>query len=329
VTADPWPEAHKRLEVYQEHFPHWDALYEAYGEASAETERAFRADLAFAISRTDRIDALQLACSKQNDEIGQTLAKALGYPWYKDDPKNFPDATEADGVCVGEHVAESLAEEAAKRIDALEAENARLTAWALAAERACENAADQPASPAGVEAQERPSIYGAKEEAAYMQGARDTRRVILRETLPGWENISEEHRNDIAAHVRGLCDGPETYPMPSNGWRCFHCGEYFRTHETARLHFGAASSDQATCLLVETPPAPAIPVDVEGLVAELKRTLGEALLEEQKFDNAFPARGQNPNRRAQIDAGKRAWKAYDDAVDRIAEAIAQRKGPSE
>ena len=49
-------------------------------------------------------------------EVEQILGKVLGYPWYKDDQKNFPGATEDDGVCVGEHVPETLAEEAASRI---------------------------------------------------------------------------------------------------------------------------------------------------------------------------------------------------------------------
>jgi len=65
-------------------------------------------------------------CSKLNDDVSQTLGKALGYPWFKDDPKNFPDATEADGVCVGDHVAESLAVEAANKIKELLAELADL-----------------------------------------------------------------------------------------------------------------------------------------------------------------------------------------------------------
>ena len=63
-----------------------------------------------------RCTELELACARQNDEVCQILGKALGYPWFKDDPKNFPDATEEDGVCVGDHVGESLAEEAAKKI---------------------------------------------------------------------------------------------------------------------------------------------------------------------------------------------------------------------
>lgn len=71
---------------------------------------------------------LKAAMSKSNDEICQSLGKALGYPWFKDDQRNFPGATEENGVCVGEHVAESIADEAASRISALLAENAALRA---------------------------------------------------------------------------------------------------------------------------------------------------------------------------------------------------------
>lgn len=66
------------------------------------------------------IERLKTACSHLNEDVCQTLGKALGYPWLKDDPKNFPDATEVHGVCVGEHVAESIAMEAANRIKAAE-----------------------------------------------------------------------------------------------------------------------------------------------------------------------------------------------------------------
>lgn len=65
------------------------------------------------------IERLKCACSKQNDDICQTLGQALGYPRYSDDPKNFPGATEANGACVGDHVAESLADEAANEIKRL------------------------------------------------------------------------------------------------------------------------------------------------------------------------------------------------------------------
>lgn len=56
------------------------------------------------------------AMAKENDEICQILGKALGYPWYKDDQKNFPGCSELDGVCPGDHVAVSLAIEAAEWI---------------------------------------------------------------------------------------------------------------------------------------------------------------------------------------------------------------------
>lgn len=78
---------------------------------------------------------LKAAMSKSNDEICQSLGKALGYPWFKDDQRNFPGATEGNGVCVGDHVAESIADEAASRISALLAENAALRGDNTEAER--------------------------------------------------------------------------------------------------------------------------------------------------------------------------------------------------
>ena len=81
---------------------------------------------------SERIAELRHAWAKENHEICQVLGKALGYPWFKDDLKNFPDATEPDGVCVGEHVAVTIAMEAASHIATLRAEceshrNARRT----------------------------------------------------------------------------------------------------------------------------------------------------------------------------------------------------------
>jgi hypothetical protein len=57
---------------------------------------------------------------KEMEEIEQILGKALGYPWFKDDQENFPNATEADGVAVGDHTAWSLAMEAAEKIKELQ-----------------------------------------------------------------------------------------------------------------------------------------------------------------------------------------------------------------
>ena len=54
--------------------------------------------------------------AKDDNEVQQLLGKALGYPWFKDDQKHFPGATEADGVFVGEHVAVTIAMEAARKI---------------------------------------------------------------------------------------------------------------------------------------------------------------------------------------------------------------------
>ena len=65
------------------------------------------------------IEGLQNAVASQNEDVCQALGRALGYPWFKDDQKNFPGATEADGVCVGGNVAETLAAHAATEIERL------------------------------------------------------------------------------------------------------------------------------------------------------------------------------------------------------------------
>ena len=64
-----------------------------------------------------RISELNRALAKQNEEICQILGAALGYPKYSDDRINFPDMPLDDpSVCVGDHVAESIAAEAAEWI---------------------------------------------------------------------------------------------------------------------------------------------------------------------------------------------------------------------
>lgn len=70
----------------------------------------------------DKLERLRTALLEQEDEIQQVLGKAMNYPWYKDDQTNFPGATEDNGVCVGEHVAVSIAMEAAKTIERLKDE---------------------------------------------------------------------------------------------------------------------------------------------------------------------------------------------------------------
>jgi hypothetical protein len=127
--------------------PHWavKALALSFGKSLADAPnwQAFRVDLTdenaghmiVTIQRADgetpvelvtklraELAALRDACAREDHDIQQTLGKALGYSRFADDPKNFPDATEADGVCVGDHVAASLAAEAADRIETLAAE---------------------------------------------------------------------------------------------------------------------------------------------------------------------------------------------------------------
>jgi hypothetical protein len=74
---------------------------------------------------------------EESEKIEQILGKALKYPWFKDDPKNFPTATEEDGVCVGDHTAWSLSMSAADRIKELEEE---LVRWKACAENLVEYA---------------------------------------------------------------------------------------------------------------------------------------------------------------------------------------------
>ena len=68
----------------------------------------------------DKFEHLRKVCVKNEDEVQQILGKALGYPWFKDDLINFPNATEADGVCVGDHVSITLAMEIADKLRVLQ-----------------------------------------------------------------------------------------------------------------------------------------------------------------------------------------------------------------
>jgi uncharacterized small protein (DUF1192 family) len=99
-------------------------------EYDLRSERLVTSELTKRIAELEQeVERLRAAMASQNDEITQVLGKALGYTWYRDDPANFPAATEADGVCVGEHVAETIASEAASRIAMLQAELAKAPRW--------------------------------------------------------------------------------------------------------------------------------------------------------------------------------------------------------
>ena len=87
-------------------------------ELQAEIERLRKANFQLregAEEQQSRMNYLRKGIFEQNQQIEQTCGKVLGYPWFKDDQKNFPGATENDGVCVGDHVAETIVSELAKR----------------------------------------------------------------------------------------------------------------------------------------------------------------------------------------------------------------------
>ncbi len=93
------------------------------------TERDFN-DIAKseATALKSRVAYLEQAAATDDKRVCQMLGQALGYPWLCDDLVNFPLATENDGVFVGEHVAVTIAAEAAKAIGTFRAD--------LASERA-------------------------------------------------------------------------------------------------------------------------------------------------------------------------------------------------
>ena len=87
-------------------------------ELQAEIERIRKANFQLregAEEQQQRMNYLRKEIFEQNQEIEQTCGNVLGYPWFKDDQKNFPGATEKDGVCVGDHVAATIVSELASR----------------------------------------------------------------------------------------------------------------------------------------------------------------------------------------------------------------------
>lgn len=96
-------------------------------------------------------DRLKSACSTLNDEVMQILGRALGYPKFVDDQVTFPGATDADGICPGDMVAEAMAEQAAARIRELVADLAQAQecagAWHQTLDAICAILELPPASP--------------------------------------------------------------------------------------------------------------------------------------------------------------------------------------
>lgn len=74
------------------------------------------------VENVQLLNRFRAALFKMSHEIDQTLGKALGYPRYDDADYPQPEGNFRDEVCTGEHVPETLAAEAARRIRELEAE---------------------------------------------------------------------------------------------------------------------------------------------------------------------------------------------------------------
>ena len=95
--------------------------------------------LAAAEARATAAEAQRDGYKYHLDQCEQIAGKALGYPWFKDDQENFPGATEADGVCIGEHVGDSIVEELARRFEELRGEVVEVVGPLLAFAEAAED----------------------------------------------------------------------------------------------------------------------------------------------------------------------------------------------
>ena len=60
----------------------------------------------------------------------------------------------------------------------------------------------------------------------------------------------------------------DTYPMPKDGWVCFHCGERFTKPGTARDHFGETPDGITGCIIKAG--------EERGLLMALRKTETEA-----------------------------------------------------
>src|SRR5258707_1218387 len=66
----------------------------------------------------------------------------------------------------------------------------------------------------------------------------------------------------------------ETYPMPKDGWTCFHCGDNFTTPGAARDHFGGEPKTLAGCQIKAG--------QERGLLMELRKAEARAIEWEER-----------------------------------------------
>ena len=84
--------------------------------ADADSLEHFARDLERELNAANaRISHITDGFRREQNDIEQTCGKAIGYPRFCDDPKAFPGSTDADGVCIGDHVAASISAELANK----------------------------------------------------------------------------------------------------------------------------------------------------------------------------------------------------------------------
>jgi hypothetical protein len=99
------PDEATAREIVREYIREWD---------DNTIEGEWLAERIAAALRVQR-DALYKMMQKEERRISQIAGQALGYPWFKDDLVNFPNATADDGVCIGDHVAATIVQELANQ----------------------------------------------------------------------------------------------------------------------------------------------------------------------------------------------------------------------
>lgn len=107
-----------------------DSVHAIHSGTEYEAEVTFSA-LCLAQEEIARLRTELTQCKRELENCGQAAGKALGYPWFKDDQKNFPGATEDNGVCIGEHTSATIVEELADNFARLQAERDRAVAWPI------------------------------------------------------------------------------------------------------------------------------------------------------------------------------------------------------
>ena len=151
---------------------------------TAEYERIQQRDMANELARlraeVERLTREYDGRTKTCREVEEIAGRALGYPRFCDDQTNFPGATDADGVCIGDHVTETIVEELANRVRMLTKE-----AHVLRIETAM-------------------ALGEAGAEVERLRDALDNVEAqIVEDIVPGWVSIPAVEWDAIRAALRG------------------------------------------------------------------------------------------------------------------------------